>query len=138
MGEAASSLVARGIDAILVTGDVTVLVAVDSVVAAAKRGHIPVFSLIPPNTRKGAIFDYGADFVQLGSIVGEMAVEVLQGRKTPAQIPIVNLVPEKLLNHPVALEAFKDRWRLPPAILQKASVVIDASGEHAGPAAAQH
>ena len=136
VGEAASSLVARGIDAILVTGDVTVLVAVDSVVAAARRGHIPVFSLIPPNTRKGAIFDFGADFTQLGAIVGQMAIEVLQGRKTTAAIPILNVVPEKLFINTVAIAEVQDRWRLPPEILRNASVVIDQTGEHAGPAAA--
>lgn len=135
VGEAASSLVARGIDAILVTGDVSVLVAVDSLVAAARRGHIPVFSLIPPNTRKGAIFDFGADFVQLGVITAQMGIDVLQGRKRLTEIPILNVVPERLYINLVAISEVKDRWRLPPALLEQASVVIDETGEHAGPAA---
>src|ERR1051325_9808861 len=47
VAEAASSLSARDVEAIWVSGDVTVLVAVDAVIAAAKRDRIPVFTVIP-------------------------------------------------------------------------------------------
>ena len=46
-------------------GTVTVLVAVDAVIAAAKRGKIPVFTVIPPTAKKGALFDLGAKPVVL-------------------------------------------------------------------------
>src|SRR5262245_18781756 len=41
VAEAANSLVARGVEALWLSGDVTVLLAVDSVIAAAKRAKIP-------------------------------------------------------------------------------------------------
>ncbi|MGH9593701.1 MAG: ABC transporter substrate-binding protein, partial [Bryobacteraceae bacterium] len=57
VGEAASSLTSRGAEALFISGDVMVLVAADSVVAAAKRARIPVFSIIPPTVERGALFD---------------------------------------------------------------------------------
>ena len=41
------------------------LVAADAVVAAARKGRIPVFSVIPPNVTKGTLFDLGADFYEI-------------------------------------------------------------------------
>ncbi|MBM3813298.1 MAG: hypothetical protein FJW20_16860 [Acidimicrobiia bacterium] len=66
VSEAATSLVARGADALWVGGDVTVMVAIDTVVAAARKGGIPVFSIVPPMVDRGAIFDYGANFYEVG------------------------------------------------------------------------
>src|SRR5262252_7514132 len=45
--EAEDSLVARGAETLWIGGDVTVNVAVDSVIAVAQRAHIPVFTLTP-------------------------------------------------------------------------------------------
>ncbi len=53
--EAASSLVARGVEALWIGGDNTVASAADSVVAAARAGRIPVFS-IPLATRSRELF----------------------------------------------------------------------------------
>src|SRR5436190_22163698 len=57
VAEAANSLTARGVETIWVSGDVTVLVATDAVIAAARRAKIPVFTVIPPSAKKGALFD---------------------------------------------------------------------------------
>src|SRR5436190_1286178 len=57
VAEAANSLTARGVEALWVSGDVTVLVATDAVIAAARRAKIPVFTVIPPSAKKGALFD---------------------------------------------------------------------------------
>ena len=134
VGEAARSLVARGVDALLVTGDVVVLTAIDSVVAAGKRGGVPVISVVPPNARAGALFDLGGDFVAIGREVGLLAGEVLKGR-SQATIPVVNRVPEQLLLNLVTLEANRARWSLPNGLRERASVIIDASGQHANPKA---
>ena len=76
VGEAAASLVSRGAQALFISGDVTVLVAADAVVAAAKQGRIPAFSIIPPNVTKGTLFDLGANFHEVGVETGELAVKV--------------------------------------------------------------
>src|SRR5262249_26047916 len=49
--EAASSLVARGAQTLWIPGDNTVQTAVNSILTAAKKGRIPVFSIVPPPLR---------------------------------------------------------------------------------------
>src|SRR6185369_14617538 len=129
VSEAASSLTARGAEALFVTGDVTVMMAADAVVAAARRARIPVFSVIPPTAKKGALFDLGANYYEIGRSTGNLAADVLDGRR-PSEIPVENLVPEMLVVNRLALEGLKDSWQLPETIVQQASIVIDASGTH--------
>ncbi len=123
VGEAASSLVARGVDALWVGGDVTVLVAVEQVLAAARQGRIPVFSIVPPVASRGALFDRGANFYLVGKQTGELAAQILQGAD-PAKIPIRNYVPVKLIVNPKAVEGLKDPWRIPEDVLRRADQVI--------------
>jgi ABC-type uncharacterized transport system substrate-binding protein len=127
--EAAASLVARGAEALWISGDVTVLVAVESVVKAATKGHIPVFSSIPPNVKHGTLFDVGANYFEIGRETGNLAAKVLNGTD-PATIPVVNLVPEEVAVNPLALAGLRDPWKMPPEILQSAQIVIDAQGLH--------
>lgn len=129
VGEAARSLVARGVDALWIGGDVTVMVAADSVIAAARQGRIPVFSIAPPTAQRGALFDFGANFHVVGEQVGELAAQILHGAD-PAKIPIRNSVPEKIVVNRKALRGLKDPWRLPPEVLDAADAVIDEKGMH--------
>lgn len=127
--EAVSSLVSRGVGAIWIGGDVTVLVAADSVLSAAKRGRIPVFSIAPPTAERGALFDFGANFNAVGREVGDLAAQILKGAD-PAKIPIRNAVPEKLVVNRRSLAGLRDPWQAPEEILRKADVVIDDTGVH--------
>ena len=127
--EAASSLVARGAEALFLTGDVTVLVATDSVVSAAQKGRIPVFSIIPPSVTKGALFDYGANFYEIGYEVGELAAKVLNGADM-TKIPVTNSVPPKIAVNRTVLAGLKDPWVLPAELVAKADVVVDETGLH--------
>lgn len=127
--EAANSLVARGADALWVGGDVTVMVAIDAVVAAARKGRIPVFSIVPPSVDRGAIFDYGANFYEVGKDTGVLAAKVLNGADI-AKIPIRDYVPERFLINKVAAHGLRQDWRFPADLEAKASVVIDENGRH--------
>lgn len=127
--EAAGSLVARGAQALFITGDVTVLVATDSVVAAAKKGRIPVFTLIPPSVSRGSLFDVGANFHEVGRRSGMMAVQILQGTD-PATLPVINFVPERLAVNTTALAGLREPWRIPVEVLEKAEIVVDETGTH--------
>ncbi len=126
VGEATSSLVARGVDALWIGGDVTVLVGVDSAIAAARQGRIPVFSIIPPNIERGALFDLGTNFYSVGKEVGELAAQVLRGADL-SKIPIRNVVPERLLINRGALKGLKDPWQIPPDVIASAQKVIDGT-----------
>jgi ABC-type uncharacterized transport system substrate-binding protein len=135
VGEAAGSLVARGVDAVFISGDVTVLVAAEAVIGAARRVKVPVFTVIPPTAEKGALFDLGADYPEIGRAVGRLAADVLGG-KSPAEIPVENFVPERLVINTLALDGLKDHWQIPEAVAARAQTVIDAGGKHVRPAAA--
>lgn len=127
--EATGSLVSRGAEAIWVGGDVTVIVAIDSVVSAAKRGRIPVFTSIPGNAEKGAIFDIGANYYEVGRLTGALAAHVLLGTD-PATIPVRNIVPQNLFLNKTALDGLSNPWRFPAEVVARADAVIDASGTH--------
>ena len=128
-GEAAASVLSRGIDALWVSPDVTVATAVDVILAATKRARVPVFTSLPGHAEKGALFDLGADYIGIGTSQGQIAADVLDGRD-PASIPVENLMPVKLHVNRLALKGLRDRWQFPEAVVQKAHVVVDASGRH--------
>src|SRR5262249_38086853 len=90
--ESANSVIARGAECMFISGDVTVSLATDQVIAVCSRAGIPVFSALPPTVGRGSLFDMGANYVEIGRHVGGIAADVLDGRN-PAQIPIDNFVP---------------------------------------------
>lgn len=138
VAEAAGALVARGVEALWMGGDVTVMSASDSLIAAARKGRIPVFTVIPPNAKRGALFDIGADYFQVGHITGLLAAEILDGRN-PATVSIENVMPEMLVVNQQVPASLKDKWTVSPAHIARASVVIDAKGvvhDKTAPAAA--
>lgn len=130
VGESAAALVARGVDAIWVGGDVTVITAIDTVIAAARKGRIPAFSVVPNNIKRGMLFDLGADYFEVGRITGVLAGEVLNGRDT-ATVSIDNRMPETLTLNLRAVLDLKDKWVVPDDLVPRAANYIDLQGvEH--------
>jgi putative tryptophan/tyrosine transport system substrate-binding protein len=127
--EAEDSLVARGAEALWIGGDVTVSVAADSVVSVGRRARIPVFSITPGKPDRGTLFDYGADFYEIGKGTGELASRILRGAD-PAQIPITNVIPIRFVVNTTAVEGLKQGWRIPDDMLRRASVIVDEAGIH--------
>jgi ABC-type uncharacterized transport system substrate-binding protein len=129
VGESAAALTSRGVEAIWINGDVTVMTAADAVVAAARRARIPVFTVMPPVVDKGGLFDVGPDYTAIGRAVGELAADVLDGR-SPADIPVENFAPEMVAINHLALDGLRDRWQVPPEAIRRATLIIDAKGRH--------
>ncbi len=129
VGEAAGSLVSRGVEAIWVSPDQTVTLGIDALISAAKRARIPVFTSLPGNVKRGTLFDLGADYLGLGHTEGMLAADVLDGR-APSQIPVENVVPVRLEVSRVALKGLRDHWEISDAVLQRANLVMDDSGIH--------
>jgi putative tryptophan/tyrosine transport system substrate-binding protein len=127
--EAENSLVARGAEALWIGGDVTVSVAADSVVSVGRRARIPVFSITPGKPDRGTLFDYGADFYQIGKGTGALAARILRGAD-PAQIPVTNAIPVRFVLNTRAAEDLRQDWRIPDGLLERAGVVVDRSGIH--------
>jgi len=128
VGEAAASLTARGAEALWVGGDVTVMTAIDSVVAAGNKAGIPVFTVIPPNVKHGALFDLGADYHEVGRLAGVLAGDILNGRD-PATVPIENVMPEIEAINLQALGHLSGNWKITDDVRQKAQIVIDENGQ---------
>lgn len=121
VGETVGSLVSRGAEAILVLGDVTVALAIDTVVSEAKKGKIPVLSLLPDAVGRGSLYGAGADFYNVGRQMGDLTTRVLKGEDM-AKIPILYDLPITSAVNLKALEGLKDSWNIPEDVMAKAKV----------------
>jgi ABC-type uncharacterized transport system substrate-binding protein len=125
--ESVASLIGRGVQAIWVGGDNTVLSSLDAVIAPARSASVPVFTSIPGSAARGALFDFGADYYRVGESVGRLAGRVLDG-ESPAEMPILYEVPPEFWINPIALRSVSADWTIPPEIDEKADVVVELSG----------
>jgi putative ABC transport system substrate-binding protein len=131
--DAAQSLIARGIQAIWVGGDASVALAIDSVIAVARKAGIPVFSITPGKPDRGTLFDIGVNYHECGKLTGALAADILNGAD-PASIPIrdvIDLAPSRLVVNRQALNGLKETWKLPADVVQRADIVVDEQGVHA-------
>ena len=127
--ESEESLVSRGAEALWIGGDVTVSVAADSVIAVGRKARIPVFSITPGKPDRGTLFDYGADFYQIGRQTGTLAANILRGAD-PTKIPVRNEVPINFVVNTTVLMGLQERWQISQKVLERANTVVDATGVH--------
>jgi putative ABC transport system substrate-binding protein len=128
VGVAASSLLARGVEAIFIGGDNTVEIAMNMIVKLANEDRIPVIACAPGHADEGTLIGLGADYVEVGRAEGELAADLLSGRD-PATVPIINLTPNKLALNLSVLPRLQAKWMIPPDILESAAIVIDEKGQ---------
>ncbi|WP_437230750.1 ABC transporter substrate-binding protein [Planctomicrobium sp. SH661] len=126
--DAARALVSRGVEAIWAGGDTTVSAGMDGIVATAREAHLPVFTNMPGDVKKGVMFALGADYFEVGFTSGQLAAQLLKG-KSPSDFPVKNYVPEKLGLNEVVWEGTPG-WTMPAEWKQRAKLRIDASGVH--------
>ena len=129
VNEAASSLLARGVEAIWVSPDLVTGQGLGVIMDKAKTAKIPVFTSMPGDAITGSLFDLGADYPAIGHQSGEIVANVLDGRN-PATIPVDNNSPVKLQVNRLALKGLRDQWQLPDSVVQQARVVVDETGRH--------
>ncbi len=87
MPGATQNLVGRGVDAIFVPLDNTVLAAMESVLKIANQNKIPVFSSDRDSVGQGGLASLGYSHFDTGYAAGEMVVSVLKGT-SPGDIPV--------------------------------------------------
>ena len=124
--EAVGSVIARGVDAIWISGDLTVSMASDAIITMARRAQIPVFTCMPPSIQRGSLFDLGANYIEVGHSIGRLAADVLDGKK-PADIPVENYVPEVFLFNETVPPLLKDSWVIPADLRQHAAGWVTAT-----------
>ncbi|WP_174727765.1 ABC transporter substrate-binding protein [Mesobacillus harenae] len=91
--EATESLVGRA-DVLYIPKDNTVVSALESVIGVANEHKIPTFVGEGDSVKRGTFASYGFEYKDLGYSTGNMAVEILEGKKKPSEIPVG--VPENL------------------------------------------
>jgi ABC-type uncharacterized transport system substrate-binding protein len=127
--EASQSLIARGAEALWIGADLTVLVAMDTVIRSGQRARIPVFTSLPDGAKRGALFDLGANYFEVGREQGKLIADVLKGTD-PATVPVRDVMVEKLYVNSVALKNLKDPWQIPEELVARAALVVDENGIH--------
>jgi ABC-type uncharacterized transport system substrate-binding protein len=93
--QAGQALAGRGVDAIYIQGDNTVIQGFDAVVKVARDARLPLFVDDPETAKRGAMACVGLGFYRPGYDLGESLSRVLLG-ESPASIPIEN-VSEKVI-----------------------------------------
>ena len=123
-GEVATSVLARGVDALWISTDITVSTAADVMIEAARRARVPVVTSLPGTAKRGALLDLGSSFFEIGMEQGRLVADLLEGRDA-ATIPVLNWTPDTLHINLDALAGLRDTWRIPEPVLARAGVVIE-------------
>ena len=129
IGDATASLLSRGVQAIWVSPDLIASHGLDLIVSKAKGARIPVFTSIPRAGGSGALFELGADYDAIGRMAGNLAADVLDGRD-PKAIPVENVIPVRLQVNELALKGLRENWKVSADLVERAALVLDASGTH--------
>jgi len=122
VGEAVSSLVSRGSEAILALGDLTVALGIDAAASEARKGRIPILSVMPDTVPHGALYAAGPDYYNIGKQMGDLTTRVIKGEDM-TKIPIIYDLPVAYAVNLKVLPALKDAWNIPDALLAKSAVI---------------
>jgi ABC-type uncharacterized transport system substrate-binding protein len=118
--DAVRSLLTRGVDLFLTSGDNTVNMAFNSVAALLRERRIPYFSNSFSDVERGGFIAVGADYEEVGRETARMAARVISGEDV-GRIPINNYLPEKMyVNRMLAKEYGME---LPEAFLNRAAKI---------------
>lgn len=128
--EAAASLAGRGAQAFWTGGDAMINTGSDALSGVARAEHIPLFSNTYGHAKRfGGLFDYGANYVEIGRAVGTLGARILNGAN-PAEIPVTNVLPAQVLLNFQTWNNLKerDKWHLDDDLISKANVIIQPDG----------
>lgn len=114
---AVQALIARQPDALWVTGDNTVLQALEGVIKPATSAKIPLILNDPEFVDRGALAAVGIGWHTSGLTAGKMAARVLRG-ENPASMPIIDLAQRRVVINPDV--AAKLNLTIPPELDKEA------------------
>lgn len=111
--QAAESLIGKA-DAFYIITDNTVVSALESVIDVANANKIPTMVAEFDSVKRGGLGAYGFEFYDIGYEAGQMAVEILKGESTPAELPVqipqnLKFIMNKEAADAIGLE-IKDEW----------------------------
>lgn len=112
------ALKSKGVQAMVQLPSNTMNQAVEAQVEAGRKAKLPMFSLQTDQIKLGVIAATGIDFIKAGEANGEMAVEILKGKK-PSDFPIEQAAIEPIaINEDAARKAGID---IPASVRDKAA-----------------
>ncbi|WP_419961973.1 ABC transporter substrate binding protein [Psychrobacillus sp. BM2] len=85
--QATESLIGK-VDSLYIITDNTVVSALESVVDVANEIKLPMMVAEFDSVKRGGLGAYGFEFYDIGYEAGEMAVKILKGESTPAELPV--------------------------------------------------
>jgi putative ABC transport system substrate-binding protein len=118
--QALETLKSKGVSAIHIGTDNTIVNSVEQVIAFCQQNQIPLFSLDTDSVEKGTIAARGIDYYKLGRATGEMALQILGGTDvgTIAQLQVLDT---QIVANPAAAASFG--VELPAAFTEGAQLV---------------
>lgn len=85
--QATESLIGK-VDSLYIITDNTVVSALESVIDVANEHQLPLMVGEFDSVKRGGLGAYGFEFYDIGYEAGEMAVKILKGESTPAELPV--------------------------------------------------
>lgn len=85
--QATESLLGK-VDSLYIITDNTVVSALESVISVANENKLPVMVGEFDSVKRGGLAAFGFEYYDIGYEAGEMAVKVLKGESTPADLPV--------------------------------------------------
>lgn len=112
--QAAESLIGK-IDAFYIITDNTVVSALESIIQVADDNNLPLVVGEFDSVRRGGLLAFGFEYYDIGYQAGQMAVKILKGEATPADIPAeypntLKLTINKEKAEKLGIEV-KDEWK---------------------------
>jgi putative ABC transport system substrate-binding protein len=122
---AARSLVGKA-EAIYLPTDNTVISSLDSILKVGMDNKIPVYPGEVDSVRKGGVASLSLSYYKLGWQTGEMALRILTGKASPADMPVETQADTTLVINMAAAERMG--VTIPPAVLERGEKVTADPG----------
>ena len=111
--QATESLLGK-VDSLYIITDNTVVSALESVVSVANDNKLPMMVGEFDSVSRGGLGAYGFEYYDIGYEAGQMAVKILKGESTPAEMPVqipqnLKLIMNKQTAETIGVD-IKDEW----------------------------
>jgi putative ABC transport system substrate-binding protein len=106
LGQGLESLKSKGVDAIHIGTDNTIVGAISQVISFGQQNKIPIFSLDTNSVTEGTVAARGIDYYKLGERTGEMAVQILADGVDVGTIPQLQVLDTEIVVNVDAAAAF--------------------------------
>lgn len=109
------------VDAIYVPTDNVVASSIPTLMSVADRGHIPVYGAEVGHVKNGAFASESISFYDIGHRAGEMAADILEGKKEVKDLPVEGAPVTHLYINKAEMD--KLGIKVPQSVLDRAKLI---------------